>query len=286
MAVTSILDAVRQARERRQAVPLFVCGDVLSTEGVIQACEATGRPGILGLWGGLLERPGGEDLIRWVRSAAERASAMLSLMLDHGGTVDQCLRALELRFTDVMYDGSALPLEENLANARQVVEAAHDLGVGVEAELGIVGRGSEYHSYGDAGLTDVEDAVRFAAASGCDILAVAIGTAHGEYSAPPRLDLNRLREIRRRVDVPLAVHGGSGHSDEQFRSVIDAGVSKINIGTDLYLAARDGMSEAGRREGVRYFDFLQAARDAFRSRAERYLQLFAPEGGSRPHDHL
>ncbi len=274
MAVTSILDEVRRARERHQAVPLFVCGDMLSAEGVIGACEATRMPGILGLWGGLLERPGGDDLVRWVRSAAERSEATFSLMLDHGGTVEQCLRALDLGFSDVMYDGSSLPLEENLANARRVAEAARAAGVGVEAELGIVGRGSEYHSSNDEGLTDVEGAVRFASESGCDILAVAIGTAHGQYSAEPRLDLDRLRQIRSRVDVPLAVHGGSGLSEEQFRSVIEAGVSKINIGTDLYLAARDGMADAAGRDEVRYFDFLQAARDAFRARAEYYLRLF------------
>ena len=81
MAVTSILDAVRRARERHQAVPLFVCGDMLSAEGVIAASEATGRPCMLGMWGGLLERPGGEDLVRWVRSAAERSDATVSLML-------------------------------------------------------------------------------------------------------------------------------------------------------------------------------------------------------------
>jgi len=277
MAVASILDAVRRAREHHQAVPLFVCGDMLSAEGVIGACEATGMPGILGLWGGLLERPGGEDLVRWVRGAAERSDATLSLMLDHGRTVEQCLRALDLGFSDVMYDGSALPLEENLANAGRVAGAARAAGVGVEAELGIVGRGSEYDSSNNEGLTDVESAARFASESGCDVLAVAIGTAHGLYSAEPRLDLDRLRQIRSRVDLPLAVHGGSGLSEEQFRAVIEAGVSKINIGTDLYLAARDGMADVARRDEVRYFDFLQAARDAFRARAEYYLRLFGEQ---------
>jgi fructose-bisphosphate aldolase class II len=176
-----------------------------------------------------------------------------------------------------MYDGSKLPLEENLANSRRVVEAAREAGVGVEAELGVVGSGSKYASYGarGRGLTDPAVAERFAAESGCDMLAVAVGSAHGQYNAEPRLDLERLREIRRRVEQPLSMHGGSGLSDEQFRAAIAGGICKINIGTDMRLAARDRMVEAARQEGVSYHDLSRAERRGFRERAEHFLDLFA-----------
>ncbi len=280
MALASMLDAVREAGRGRQAVPLFVCCDIPVMEGIIQACEATGSPAILGFWPGLLARPGGTEFAKWIHALAEQSSAPLSLMLDHGRTVEQCLHALSLGFTDVMYDGSILPLQENLANTRRVIEAAHRVGVAVEAELGIVGSGSDYAEYvaDGKGLTDPQAAERFADESACDVLAVAIGTAHGQYNSPPQLDLDRLRQIRQRVEVPLAMHGGSCLSDAQFRSAISNGISKINIGTDLALAAGEAIAEESRGEGVRYFRLGRAAREAVRARAQHYLKLFRSRG--------
>ncbi|MCK4284211.1 MAG: class II fructose-bisphosphate aldolase, partial [Candidatus Brocadiae bacterium] len=267
----------------RQAVPLFVCCDIPVTEGVIRACEAIGSPAILGLWPGLLTRPGGTEFAKWIQALAGQSSAPLSLMLDHGKTVEQCLQALSLGFTDVMYDGSILPFQENLANTRRVVEAARRMGAAVEAELGIVGSGSDYAAFAahGEGLTDPQAAERFASESGCDLLAVAVGTAHGQYNSPPQLDLGRLRQIRQHVEVPLTLHGGSGLSDAQFRSVISNGISKINIGTDLVLAAGQAIAEESRGGGALYFRLGRAAREAVSARAQHYLKLFRRLGRGR-----
>jgi fructose-bisphosphate aldolase class II len=279
MPLVSMVDAAREASRRRGAVPLFVCIDVPVTEGVIRGCEAAGGPAILGFWSGLLARSGGPEFAAWIRRLAEESPASLSLMLDHGRTVEECRQAVSLGFTDVMYDGSALPFEENLANTRRVAEFARAAGAGVEAELGIVGSGADYASFGarGQGLTDVAEAERFAAEGACDVLAVAIGTAHGHYNAPPRLDLARLRDIRGRTEVPLAVHGGSGLSDDEFGAVIAGGASKINVGTDLMAAAGEAIARQVRTEGPGYFPCIRAARAGVQERVEHYLRLFRTE---------
>ena len=281
MALTSMLDAVREAHRQCRAVPLFVCCDMPVTEGIIRGCEAVGSPAILGFWSGFLTRPGGTEFAKWIQTLAGQSSVRLSLMLDHGKTVEQCLQALSLGFTDIMYDGSVLPFQENLANTKRVAEVAHATGAAVEAELGIVGRGADYDSYGarGEGLTDVAEAERFAAESACDVLAVAVGTAHGQYNSPPRLDLDRLRHIRQHVEVPLALHGGSGLSEAQFGLVISNGVAKINVGTDLALAAGEAVARQSRTADAGYFRLVRAARDGTQERVEHYLELFRIERG-------
>ena len=137
----------------------------------------------------------------------------------------------------------ACPLEENIANTRRVVAAAHAAGVGVEAELGHVGMGDQYDSEGRRGIgfTDPANVERFVEQTGVDFLAIAFGTAHGFYNGEPHLDLDLLSEIRRRVDVPLVMHGGTGLSDEQFRAAIAAGINKINFATSIMNSAADNM---------------------------------------------
>lgn len=285
MALISLMDAVREARREGRGIPLFVNFDMPITEGIIRACEETGRPAFLGTWSGFLDRPGGAEFARWVCAVAERSDATLSLMLDHGQSVEHCLRAIEIGFTDVMIDASKLPLDENLADTRAVVAAARAAGVGIEAELGHVGSGRDYASFleSGAGLTDVDEAARFAAESGIDMLAVAIGTAHGEYSGEPRLDHERLRRIAACVDLPLAVHGGSGLTDGQFRALIADGIAKVNIGTLLLQASRDGIVAAAASPGVSYFRLVETTREATCRAATHYIRVFAGEtDGSAP----
>jgi ketose-bisphosphate aldolase len=277
MALVSLAGALREAQRDRRAIPLFVNLDMPTTEAIVQACEEAGKPAFFGLWAGLLDRRGGHEFARWVRAVGEASGATLSLMMDHGRTFEDCKLAVDLGYTDVMIDGSKLPLEENTELACRVVELGHAAGVGVEAELGIVGSGRDYESFGakGEGLTDPAQAAQFAEQTGCDILAVAVGTAHGEYSGTPRVHLDRLAAIRAATDVPLAVHGGSGLSDEQFVSLVKGGVSKVNIGTDLRLAAKDAMAEIAARPETRYHHLMMAAQAAAAERAVHYLDLFS-----------
>jgi fructose-bisphosphate aldolase class II len=184
-----------------------------------------------------------------------------------------------------MYDGSKLPLEENIENTKAVVRAAHAVGVSVEAEVGHVGHGSEYASFGGQrkGFTDPNLVEKFIAETKVDFLAVAIGNAHGVYQGEPHLDFDLLREIRQRVDIPLVLHGGTGISEEQFKVAIDGGISKINIATDLYMAttkrlAERIMDDKGKPGGLAYGELTMTAFESFRERCGYYLDLFGTAG--------
>ncbi|MDK7347593.1 class II fructose-bisphosphate aldolase, partial [Bifidobacterium dentium] len=152
------------------------------------------------------------------------------LHLDHGASVEHVLRAIRCGFTSVMIDGSLLPYEENVALTAEVVRLAHAVGVSVEGELGTIGQTGTSVEGGVSQVTytDPAQAADFIARTGADTLAVAIGTAHGLYSKTPKIDFQRLAEIREVVDVPLVLHGASDVPDEFVRRTIELGVTKVN----------------------------------------------------------
>ena len=161
-----------------------------------------------------------------------------------------------------------------------MVRAAHAAGCGAEAELGHVGRGTEYDVFGGRrkGFTDAATVERFVAETGVDFLAVAIGTAHGLYKGDPLLDLDLLADIRRRVDIPLVLHGGTGLTEAQYRAAIDGGISKINIFTDLAVTAGKEMCAVAASDKPSYFAIGDAAREAFRQRCGYFSDLFGATG--------
>jgi len=280
MPLVSIREELQKAQAGSYAVPLFDVFEMQAIEGVFAAIQEKHAPAIVAIYAQFVEAPNARALAAYIRCLAEQVAAPVSLMLDHGASFEQCIRALRYGFTDVMYDGSSLPLDQNLTTTRLVVQAAHAVGVGVEAELGHVGRGDEYKEFGSQGkgFTDPDTVERFVGETEVDCLAVAIGTAHGLYDGVPRLDLERLCEIRRRVDTPLVLHGGTGLSEEQFRAAIAAGVVKINIATDLGVAASKAMIEAARATSASYLSVMGAVREAYRQRAGYYLDLFGVTG--------
>jgi ketose-bisphosphate aldolase len=140
-----------------------------------------------------------------------------------------------------MFDASLKPYEENIADTREIVKIAHALGITVEGEIGHVGQASSGDEGNEGMYTTVQEAVDFQKATGVDALAVSVGTAHGVYKAKPKLNLERLREIRAAMETPLVLHGGSGLSDDDFRNAIRDGVAKLNIHTDLCLAGMSAM---------------------------------------------
>lgn len=280
MPLKSILSELKKAQAGHYAIPCFDTFEQLGTEGMFAAIEEKRAPTIVALYGGGFDRPNAPHFAAMLRSMAQSASVPVSLIIDHGASFEQCMKALALGFTDLMYDGSAKPLEENIATTRLIVRAAHAVGASVEAEIGHVGRGAEYSEFGAQrkGFTDPAVVERFVAETGVDFLAVAIGTAHGLYNAEPRLDLELLAEIRRRVEIPLVLHGGTGLSEGQFRAAIAGGISKINIFTDLSIAARQRMIEAAQAEKASYFAITSAVRDAFRERCGYFMDLFGTSG--------
>jgi len=280
MPLVSILSELRKAQDGQYAIPCFDTFEMMGTVGILAALEAKRAPGIVGVYSGALDRPSGRAFAAFVRTMAEDASVPVSLILDHGASFEHCMKALSYGFSDVMYDGSRLSLEENIATTRTVVRAAHAMGAAVEAELGQVGRGRDYQSFGaqGKGFTDPDVVERFVAETGVDFLAVAVGTAHGMYQGEPNLALDLLARIRRRVDVPLVLHGGSGLSDDQFRAAIVQGISKINIFTNLAQEAGARMIEAARAEDASFISIARTVTGAFQESCERHLDVFGTSG--------
>lgn len=280
MPLVSIGTELTRARQGKYALPLFDAMDSASVDGMIAAMEECKAPAMIAVYAPLITRPNGRAISAYMRSRAQDASVPVSLMLDHGDSFENCIRALQYGFSDVMYDGSKLPIEENIAITRMVVRAAHAVGACVEAELGHVGSGNEYQDFGAQrkGFTNPADVERFVAETGVDFLAVAVGTAHGVYQGEPHLDLELLAEIRRRVDIPLSLHGGSGLSTEQFQAAIAAGISKINVATDLFMTTSKRLVDAARAADMNYFDFGRQSMESFRERCAFYLGIFGAAG--------
>jgi fructose-bisphosphate aldolase class II len=285
MALIPIGPALKRAQAEHFAIPLFDAFDSISIDGIFAAVEEKRAPVIVAIYSGFLDHPNAHSLAEYIRTRAKESPMPATLMLDHGGSFEHVMKALTWGFTDVMYDGSKLPIDENIANTRDVVRAAHAVGVQVEAELGHVGSGSDYASFGGQrkGFTDPDVVEKFVTETGVDFLAVAIGNAHGVYQGEPHLDIALLEEIRKRVDIPLVLHGGSGISEEQFRAAIAAGIAKINIATDLYRTTAKRLADQvndskEKKDGIAYNDLSMTAVESFRERCGYYLSLFGAAG--------
>lgn len=167
----------------------------------------------------------------------------VALHLDHGNKYESIVKAIRAGFTSVMIDRSQCSFEDNVRETQEIVKMAHAVGVSVEAELGHVGQGINYQNDPSAAFTQVEDAVCFVQETGIDCLAIAIGTAHGRYVGIPRIDFTRLEKIRNKVSIPLVLHGGSSTGDDNLARAIKLGITKLNVGTDLYTAGINAIKQ-------------------------------------------
>ena len=223
------------AQKNKYAVGAFNVNNMEGIQAIIQAAEETNSPVILQASQGGLKYAGVDYIAELGKLAANKAKVPVALHLDHGTDFEQVMQCIRHGFSSVMIDGSRFPLEENIAFTKKVVEIAHMVGVTVEAELGKIG-GTEDHitvSEKDATFTDPEEAKRFVEETGVDYLAIAVGTAHGVYKGVPKLDFERIEQIRNAIDVPLVLHGSSGVPYESLEKAIALGICKINIDTDI-----------------------------------------------------
>ncbi len=251
---------LRAALNGNYAVGGFEPYTIDQIQAIVEVAEEEQTPVILQMWAEVIETWGFPTLTCVVRELAGRASVPISLHLDHATTEELAYQALEAGFTSVMYDGSKLPLEENIAHTRNVVARAHEVGADVEAELGLIGFLSDYATPEEAMeaiqglLTPPELAESFVRETGIDILAPAIGSIHGCPLPMARLDIPRIRAIAERTGVPLALHGGSGVGEEQLRAAISAGIAKVNVDAEVrsvYITAlKDEVERIGSGEKV------------------------------------
>ncbi len=280
MPLVSIVEQLKRGRSEKYAVPLFDTFNMETTEGMFQALEETHAPGIVAIYSGLLERPNVAAFAAYLIERAASAPGPVSVMLDHGQSFEQCMLAIKLGFTDVMYDGSRRPIEENIETTAAVARTAHAMGVGVEAELGHVGSGNEYQAFGAQriGFTDPAVVAPFVEQTGVDFLAVAFGSAHGVFQGDPQLDLGLLEEIADQVTLPLVMHGGSGLTEAQFCGAVERGIAKINIATDLFQESKRRMLAAAREGDPNFFEFSRIMNDTVCERAAYHLRLFGAAG--------
>ena len=227
------------------AIGAFNVHNLEDVQAVVWAASELESPVIIQVSESAYKYAGGGYISSIVKAAAQETKVPIALQLDHGKDFNLILEAMRHGFTSVMIDGSHLPFEENIALTARVVENARKFGISVEGELGRVG-GKEDDievSQSKAFLTDPDQAVTFVEETGIDLLAPAIGTMHGLYRGEPKIDFDRLAEIRSKVNVPLVLHGGSDLSEAIIERVINLGVAKINVGTDLKYAMTDGIKE-------------------------------------------
>uniref|UniRef100_A0A7C2HZR4 Class II fructose-1,6-bisphosphate aldolase n=1 Tax=Ammonifex degensii TaxID=42838 RepID=A0A7C2HZR4_9THEO len=217
------------------AVGAFNCNNLEIVQAIIAAAEAENAPVILQASQGAIKYAGLNYISALAKTAIARTHLPVALHLDHGTSFEQAVRCIAAGFSSVMIDGSRLPLAENVALTRRVVDVARAVGVSVEAELGRIGGTEDEVSVSEreAFFTDPDEAADFVAATGVDALAVAIGTAHGRYKGEPQLDFDRLSRIAARVNLPLVLHGSSGVPAEAIREAVRRGIRKVNIDTDI-----------------------------------------------------
>ncbi|NLB88373.1 MAG: class II fructose-1,6-bisphosphate aldolase [Syntrophomonadaceae bacterium] len=235
MALVSVTELLKKADQGGYAVGAFNANNMEIVQAIIEAAEKENAPVIMQASQGAIKYAGLDFITGMVRIAAEASKVPVALHLDHGTDFEQIVKCIRSGFTSVMYDGSKLPLEENIAITRKVLEIARPIGVSVEAELGRIG-GTEddiHVSEKDAMYTDPKEAKYFVEQTGVDSLAIAIGTAHGQYKGEPKLDFDRLAEIKKLVNIPIVLHGSSGVPDDAIRKAIELGVCKINIDTNI-----------------------------------------------------
>ncbi|BCV24892.1 class II fructose-bisphosphate aldolase [Gelria sp. Kuro-4] len=280
MTISTMYSLLQSARSSGYAVGAFNVDNLETIEGVALAAEEERSPVIFAVGQGALRYTRLPYLASLISTVAEGLTVPAAIHLDHGSSYGQVLECLLHGFTSVMIDGSALPIEENIALTKKVVEAAHLLGATVEAELGRVGGAEDSEESVEGTLTRVEDAVRFVQETEVDALAVAIGTVHGLYRWEPKLDFERLGAIAKAVAVPLVLHGGSGTPDESIRRAIELGIAKINVATEIRLAflqeLESRISDPATNQDL--FKVLSPAREAVKSLAQSKMRLFRSSG--------
>lgn len=200
-----------------------------------RAAKLSGSPLMIQISTGTAEYLGYRLLVDAVRSLAESETVPTCLHLDHCSTIDDIQKAMNAGFSSVMYDGSSLPVDQNIANTRIVVEMARPRNISVEGELGAIGGAEDGKAVADEQIsfTSVADAKRFVSETGVTMLAVSVGTVHGLYTGKAHIQHQRLKEIAEATGVPLVLHGGTGVSDEDMRLAVTEGIRKVNVGTEM-----------------------------------------------------
>lgn len=234
---------LKDANEKGYAVPAFNVYNMETVMGVIKAAEEQRSPVILQFYSRLASTGFADYLAPVILKATEKASVPVCMHLDHGAGYEPAAIALKNGATGIMVDFSQLPLEENIQKTAKAVELLKVMDIGVEGEIGHIGKAADGVP---TDYTTVEEAKTYVEGTGVSALAIAVGTAHGRYKQAPVLAIDRIKEIKDEVQIPLVLHGGSGVPDEQIKLAVKAGICKINFGTDLCYSFLDSVFNVDR----------------------------------------
>ena len=258
------------------AIGAFNANNMEQVQAIIEAAEEERAPVILQVSQGAIRYAG------LVKIAAAQVTVPVVLHLDHGTDFEQNVRCLQAGFTSLMFDGSKLPFDQNVAITKKVVEIAHPCGIPVEAELGQVLQAKDgvTQAQVEAAMTDPLEARRFWELTQCDSLAIAVGSVHAMRSREASLDIDRIAAIQKQIPIPLVLHGSSGVTEESIVEAIQHGIAKINVATYLNEAFVEGM-KAGLAKYPDEVDprkALQVAREAVKERVREKIRLFGSAG--------
>lgn len=278
MPLVNMKELVLKADEGNYAIGAFNVANMEMVKGAIKAAEDLNSPIIIQVAEGRLEYSPLDLIGPMMVEAAKKSKVDVAVNFDHGQTLENIERALELGFTSVMIDGSKLSLEENIKLTNKVIDEARKYDASVEAEVGRVG-GSEDDSKAMSILyTEVEDAKKFVKETDIDILAVAIGNAHGVYAGEPKLNFEVLENIDKVIEIPLVLHGGTGITEDDFRRCAKTGIKKINIATSTFNSVDKSVKEFYRdNEDTNYFKMNKAQVKGAYDSVYRHIKIFGSE---------
>ncbi|NLG33019.1 MAG: class II fructose-1,6-bisphosphate aldolase [Syntrophomonadaceae bacterium] len=282
MALVPVSELLLKAERGGYAVGAFNANNMEIIQAIIEAAEKENSPVILQASQGAINYAGLDFIAGMVKIAARSSKIPVALHLDHGTDFSQVVRCIRWGFTSVMFDGSKLPLEDNIAITNRVLAIARAVNVSVEAELGKIG-GTEDQvqvSEEEAQYTDPVEAEYFVKQTGVDSLAIAIGTAHGQYKGEPKLDFDRLKKIKSLTNIPLVLHGSSGVPDQAIQRAIKLGICKVNIDTNIREAFVGEMRRviADKPDEIDPRKILGPAREATLEIIRQKIKLFGSAG--------
>lgn len=276
--LVNMRDLLSDAQKGNYAVGSFSVANMEMVLGVIKAAEELNAPIILQIAEVRLKQSPLEIIGPLMVAAAKNAKVPVAVHFDHGKTIEKITQALEIGFTSVMFDGSHLPLDENIEFTKKIIEIARKYGASVEAEIGCVG-GSEDGSEDIAiNCTKPEDAVKFENETGVDALAIAIGNAHGNYKSTPKLRFDILSEVEQKTHTPLVLHGGTGISPDDFVRCSKTGIKKINIATATFDRVEQSVRSAYESGSINgYYDLQGAEVEGAYQNAKKHILIFATD---------
>ncbi len=278
MSLVTSKEILQLALAERFAVGAFNANNMEMVQAIIEAAQEERTPVILQVSQGAIRYAGLDYAVGLVKIAADQVDVPVVLHLDHGTSYEQNVLCLRAGFTSLMYDGSKLPYEENVAISKRVCDIAHIVGIPVEAELGRVLKATDgvTPEEVEAAMTGPDQAKEFVERTGADSLAVAVGSVHAMKSRQATLDISRIEAIRQKAGVPLVLHGSSGVKHESVAEAIEHGICKVNVATYLNQAFVRGMREGFERhpDEVDPRKYLSISRENIKEAVREKIRLF------------